>query len=1026
MMLPLLLLSLIPSIFAQSSSSVVCIPGQCVEGSPSNATIGATLLLSSGQSIHLLPGVYTSTTEPKTPLRDALTSSSASLQPSAGFNLTSGSSLNLPLNLELAPGLSTYSGSLYSGRAAFTALPTSSRSNTTITLSGQSLAISNNAWIAVGSERTILWDAVPDINQLPASVNTLTVTDIQSSACTPSCSSNAICTPAGTCQCAQGFTGSSCESCSPGFFGPSCQACPADCDQCDDGTSGSGRCLRPRIANLPSSCNCENGVCGSDGQCKCTTGFGALQTDPTKCNQCTVGFFLNNNGDCEVCQPGCTVCSAGTGECTICNPDMTKDGNDPTKCVLIPPVDTNNQPCPAASFSANGVCTSCPNTCGSCTGGSPNDCLTCAPGLYMLNGACVSANADGICQGSNQIANNVKVACDTCGAKCTACRIPGFGPTSTVDSKQCTACIPGTFLSNGQCIDACPAGTTVSQDGFTCIPCDSGCATCAGSPSFCLTCTSNLVAAGGRCVSSCPSGTTPSSSGASCLSCHSDCASCSGPSFTQCTACPANRPVLSNGRCLPTCSKSQYFDKASGTCQDCDSSCASCAGAGGSQCLSCSSSTQVLRAGACVAASCASGSSVIPSLGICLSDLVISSTSTSSSPNPSISVISGPPSSGKRRLEWWQILLMALGCAFIFVVVIWLFRRRQRKNRKQKTAMFANGQRAKASWRWRLTRWGEKVFGNNKTKKVHFAETSDRDVEEVYETRKGMKLKILHLGSRDSFAPSGSSGSNTYPKTDTTTTDVHVHVPRNNFDTDLERGDEALRSPAFHSRSQSQTKFYDIPLSSSSNSKLVKPNPPFASSSPRSSHSRNGSTSSLDGIRISKPIPSTDMQEEEDMIKLIGSYNRPLSSAPSPPFTGKFQAGPSIPTSIDDDSDEGHESPAPLPPPTRIRLNPLHTRITPRDNGVGMRPIGSLKKPFGWKRQSRSNVPAPSPNEPSSSTRPLSTTSTTSSTSMYSQMTAKLLIDGDASRASPPPMPVPRTERPAQEAGPKNSSYGWI
>lgn len=43
------------------------------------------------------------------------------------------------------------------------------------------------------------------------------------------------------------------------------------------------------------------------------------------------------------------------------------------------------------------------------------------------------------------------------------------------------------------------------------------------------------------------------------------------------------------------------------------------------------------------------------------------------------------------KLEWWQILLMALGCAFIFVMFLWCFRRRMRKQRKARTEMFAKG-----------------------------------------------------------------------------------------------------------------------------------------------------------------------------------------------------------------------------------------------------------------------------------------------------------------------------------------------
>ena len=82
---------------------------------------------------------------------------------------------------------------------------------------------------------------------------------------------------------------------------------------------------------------------------------------------------------------------------------------------------------------------------------------------------------------------------------------------------------------------------------------------------------------------------------------------------------------------------------------------------------------------------------------------------------------------------------MALGCAFIFLVIIWLCRRRQRKKRAKKTAAFAasglNGavNRTSTSWRWRLIRFGEKLFGHTRSRRartvpniVHLGPTHDR------------------------------------------------------------------------------------------------------------------------------------------------------------------------------------------------------------------------------------------------------------------------------------------------------------
>ncbi|KAF5368219.1 hypothetical protein D9615_010523 [Tricholomella constricta] len=117
--------------------------------------------------------------------------------------------------------------------------------------------------------------------------------------------------------------------------------------------------------------------------------------------------------------------------------------------------------------------------------------------------------------------------------------------------------------------------------------------------------------------------------------------------------------------------------------------------------------------------------SILPGLGVCLSQLVNvpepSGTSTPT-PLPSITGINTPTPPAKRTLEWWQILLMALGCAFIFLVVIWLFRRRARKQRAKRTILFATtpgyNRTRKSGWRWRLIRFGEKLFGHRRSRKA--------------------------------------------------------------------------------------------------------------------------------------------------------------------------------------------------------------------------------------------------------------------------------------------------------------------
>ncbi|KAH6919160.1 FRAS1 protein [Coprinopsis sp. MPI-PUGE-AT-0042] len=715
-MLPttLLLSIFATTVVSQSTPAVVCVPGQCIQGY-SNVSIGASLSGgSSNTTLRLLPGEYTTNTNPKL-LHDLLVSSSSKLSSSPGFS--SANLSPLPLNLKLEPGLAIYSSANYSGQGGFTSLPSSPiPANSSTPIPANSLAISENVWVAVSSgsnaERVVLWESVPDITQLSlgASSSNLNLLDMQSTACTPACSSSGICNSSGQCICPPNFSGSSCESCAAGHFGATCQPCPEGCSDCDEGMSGSGRCLSVSVGPTdPKQCNCVNGECNTDGSCACNKGW--IDGPETKCSACEIGFFLSTTGSCTACQLGCNECQDETAQCDACKPGFQENPNDRTKCDPIQQTSSGGRVCPPATFTNGANCDSCATECDSCDGPGSGDCLTCSRGLFMADGRCVATDANGVCAGTNGlVADNLKRVCDACPSKCSSCSIPGFTGGSSIDDVQCTQCTPGSVLSNGRCVDTCPDGQFVNpQDNLTCIPCDSSCGTCAGSATFCTSCSGSLFASNGQCVQSCPQSSFSSTSSTTpprniCTPCHPDCATCSGSSFSQCTTCSSSRPVLSaptgstSGRCLPTCNKNQFFDAQSRECKSCDGSCGSCTGPTASACLSCQSPSQVVRNGQCVEANCSNGSSVVPGLGICLSSLVVipSETNKDGEPLPPLPTITGisepaPKDGGKLKLQWWQILLMALGCAFIFVMFLWCFRRRMRKQRKARTEMFAKG-----------------------------------------------------------------------------------------------------------------------------------------------------------------------------------------------------------------------------------------------------------------------------------------------------------------------------------------------
>ena len=428
----------------------------------------------------------------------------------------------------------------------------------------------------------------------------------------------------------------------------------------------------------------------------------------------------------KVCALGCSQCADSSGSCITCKAGFTQSTTDSTQCNPPQSSTSSGTVCPDGSFSNGTACTACSPLCQTCSGGTSSDCIICGAGRSLLNGSCVQTDSSGVCQNPSGstgvfVADNNKHECEACPPKCTQCGIPAFSVASTINQVQCTNCLPGFVLSNGTCIEDCPTGTFLDpKDNLTCTACSSSCTSCAGSTDFCLTCATNQLASQGSCVTSCPANTFSSSD--ACTACHPDCATCSGSSFTQCSSCPVSRPVLSNGRCLPTCSKTQYFDSTSGTCLNCDSSCSSCSGSGPSGCLACAdTSGSVLRNGKCVSSSCESNTTVVQGLGACLSDLVAipppDATGSSITALPTVTGISSPAvivTSHGKHLAWWEILLMALGCAFIVLVALLLWRRQARKKRAQQTAVFARQKNLDihTGWKDRLVKFGERLFGH--------------------------------------------------------------------------------------------------------------------------------------------------------------------------------------------------------------------------------------------------------------------------------------------------------------------------
>ncbi|KAJ7150268.1 hypothetical protein C8R46DRAFT_1043669 [Mycena filopes] len=144
------------------------------------------------------------------------------------------------------------------------------------------MALSSSIWVALsfGSNgRVIVWDSVPDTAQLPlGSVGSMSLLDMQSSTCSPPCASSG-------------------------------------CSSCDEGISGTGRCLSPPVANPLSACNCLNGECNAMDPVHASWLGPGCQWNGVR--QMYQWILCDFDRRLQVCALGCTTCADGTGNCLI-------------------------------------------------------------------------------------------------------------------------------------------------------------------------------------------------------------------------------------------------------------------------------------------------------------------------------------------------------------------------------------------------------------------------------------------------------------------------------------------------------------------------------------------------------------------------------------------------------------------------------------------------------------------------------------------------------------------------------------
>lgn len=360
----------------------------------------------------------------------------------------------------------------------------------------------------------------------------------------------------GKCSCAAGYALPNCTSCSAGFVSAgnsSCLACGSGCRQC----SSSSTCTQ-----------CQSGLVlnAASGQCVSVSASGA--SSATAAISCPNGQYLSN-GNCVACDPSCLSCfGPSPSQCLSCQPGTTyllsgfclgiqADGTGRCQASTLSL---------SGQYIANNVqttCDPCPSTCATCSIPSFSNsslitdvvCNSCLPGYVLDGGKCV-AN----CSSGKYADASTSFTCQGCDASCSSCT----GPTPN----QCISCSNlANVVINGTCNSTvCPLEGFYNANG-TCLQCHPDCATCSGPTlSSCTACpTLRPAIHNGQCLEVCPIGTVSTTNG-TCQSCDATCSTCIGVASNQCLTCSDPKSVVIGGMCTSSCPTGQYVALSEGMC----------------------------------------------------------------------------------------------------------------------------------------------------------------------------------------------------------------------------------------------------------------------------------------------------------------------------------------------------------------------------------------------------------------------------------------------------------------------------
>ena len=249
------------------------------------------------------------------------------------------------------------------------------------------------------------------------------------------------------------------KNCPPGYYGTTdnyqrtCSTCPPYCGSCN----AIDYCLTCSLSDVIP----REGVCPQP---------------------CGAGEFYNvDNSQCQSCDGYCDNC-INEKVCSSCKDDrlLSTDGTCVKTCINSTVENIESGRCEL---------TKCHESCATCIGPEPDQCLSCQPHRVFLEQTCMDSCPDG-----QVLVDN---GCINCDSTCKTC----VGVTDA----DCMSCNHGDYLDDHACVSSCRHGTYI--DDTLCLSCPSGCLSCSNS-THCNECDQRYVLydPSNMCLTNCPTG----------------------------------------------------------------------------------------------------------------------------------------------------------------------------------------------------------------------------------------------------------------------------------------------------------------------------------------------------------------------------------------------------------------------------------------------------------------------------------------------------------------------------------------